>query len=200
MSFGDISKLAHTDGSEIGDKLNPRKDIQVVYKVGHGLLMAVNSQHNDIRVKISEDCKVDRENPSPSRTRDCDSHPRKRKKSNDLSVNPIDMIGAGNISPEHKKFKQLSDKKSDKDYDFDLGDTNNKVSPRKRMTKLEDSKRNFKTNGFSKNVKCHKGNSGRPGNWDCEVCGEVNLHDKPCCYQRHCKEIRKGNWVCSDQG
>ena len=47
------------------------------YEVGHGLLMAVNSQHNDISVKISDDCKVDRENPSPSRTRDCDSYSRK---------------------------------------------------------------------------------------------------------------------------
>ena len=74
VSFGDISSIAYTDGSEIGDKLNPRKDIQVVYKVGYGLLMAVNSQHNDISVKISDDCKVDRENPSPSRTCDCDSY------------------------------------------------------------------------------------------------------------------------------
>ena len=123
------------------------------YKEGHSLPLAVNSQHNDIRVKISEDCKVDRENPSPSRIRDCDSHSRKRKRNKELRVRPTDVIGASNISTEHEKFKQFSDKKSDKDYDFDLGDTNNKVSLRKRMTKLEDSKRNFRTNGLSKNVK-----------------------------------------------
>ena len=150
--------------------------------MGHGLLLAVNSQHNDISIKISDDCKVDRENPSPSRTRDCDSYSRKRKKSKDLSVHPIDMIGASNISPKHKKFKHFSDKENDKDYDFDLADTNSKLSPRKRMTKSEDSKRDFKTNGHSKHAKCYKCNSGRPGNWDCEAYGEVNLHDKLYCY------------------
>ena len=92
VSFGDISSIAYTDGSEIGDRLKSRKEIKVDYEVGHGLLMAVNSQHNDISVKISDDCKVDRENPSPSRTRDCDSYSRKRKKSKDLSVCPNDMI------------------------------------------------------------------------------------------------------------
>jgi len=217
VSFGDISSVAYTDGSEIGDRLNPRKEIRVDYEVGHSLLLAVNSQHNDISVKISDDCKVDRENPSPSRTRDCDSNSRKRKKSRDLSVHPIDMIGPSKISPKHKKFEHFSDKENDKNYDFDLADANSKFSPRKRMSKSEDPKRGFKPQGHSKHAKwecldcgginnaynyfrCYKCNSGRPGNWDCEACGEVNLPDKLYCYQRHCKEIRKGNWVCPDQG
>ena len=123
MSFGDISKIAYTDRSD------PRKEIQVVYKVGHGLLMAVNSQHNDIRVKISEDCKVDRENPSPSRTSDCDSHSRKKKRNKELRVHPTDVIGTSNTSPEYGKPRQS---------------------------------------------KCHKGNSGRPGDWAHEVYREVN--------------------------
>ena len=55
VSFGDISSIVYTDGSEIGDRLNPRKEIKVDYEVGHGLLLAVNSQHNDISVKISDD-------------------------------------------------------------------------------------------------------------------------------------------------
>ena len=58
VSFGDISKISYADRSEIGDRLNPRKEIKVDYEVGHGLLLTVNSQHNDISVKISDDCKV----------------------------------------------------------------------------------------------------------------------------------------------
>jgi len=214
VSFGDISSVAYTDGSEIGDRLHPRKEIRVDYEVGHSLLLAVNSQHNDISVKISDDCKVDLENPAPSRTRDCDSYSRKRKKSRDLSFHSRDMIGASKTSPKHKKFEHFSDKENHKDYDLD--EANTKFSPRKRMIKSEDPKRGYKPYGHDKNAKwecldcgginyaynyfrCYKCNSGRPGNWDCEACGEVNLPDKLYCFQRNCREVRKGNWVCPDK-
>ena len=80
VSFGDICKINYADGSEIGNKLNPKKDVQVGYKTVDGLLRAADSNYKDMRVKISEDCKVDKESPPPSRTGDCDSHSKKEEK------------------------------------------------------------------------------------------------------------------------
>jgi len=216
VSFGDINSVAYTDGSEIEDKLDSRKEIRVDFEAGHSLLLAVNSEHHDISVKISDDCKVEQESPK-HKQRDCEQSSRKRKKSRDLSVHHGDMIGVGKGSPKHKKFDHFSDKENEKDYkDYGLDEKNCKYSPQKRMNKSFDKKVASVPHGHSKHAKwecqecgtinypynyftCYKCSFRRPGNWLCELCGETNTPDKLYCYNRDCKEVRKGNWVCADE-
>eukprot|EP00092_Neocalanus_flemingeri_P025881 GFUD01028048.1.p1 GENE.GFUD01028048.1~~GFUD01028048.1.p1 ORF type:complete len:1120 (+),score=253.78 GFUD01028048.1:169-3360(+) len=210
--FGDISSVVYTDGSEIEDKLDSRKEIRVDFEAGHSLLLALNFEHPDISVNISEDCKVKQE-ISHYKEKDCDPYSRKRKKSRDLSAYHGDVIGVGNGSPKHKKFDHFSDKENDKDYE--LGGENDKYSPHKRMTKSFDKKIAYVPHGHSKHAKwecqecgtinspmdyfhCCNCSFGRPGNWLCGACGETNTPDKLYCFKRNCQEIRKGNWVCGD--
>ena len=55
ISFGVwICGISYMDGSKIGQRINPKKDVLVSYEMEGGPLRAVHSKHKDIRVCIAD--------------------------------------------------------------------------------------------------------------------------------------------------
>ena len=54
VSFGDICKINYTDGSEIGERINSKKDVLVSYKTVAGPLRAADNNHKDVGVYITD--------------------------------------------------------------------------------------------------------------------------------------------------
>ena len=54
ISFGDICRISYMDGSEIGQRINPKKDVLVSYETEDGPLRAVDSKHKDVKVCITD--------------------------------------------------------------------------------------------------------------------------------------------------
>ena len=44
--------------------------------------------------------------------------------------------------------------------------------------------------------RCRQCQTTRPGNWECDKCGEVNTPDSLACSRHSCRAIRRGNWEC----
>ena len=54
IGFGDIRRISYMDGSRIGQRITPKKDVLVSYATEGGPLRAVHSKHRDIRVCIPD--------------------------------------------------------------------------------------------------------------------------------------------------
>ena len=48
--------------------------------------------------------------------------------------------------------------------------------------------------------RCRQCRTIRPGNWECDKCGEVNTPDSLACSRHSCRAIRRGNWECPQCG
>jgi len=201
VAYGDINNVSYTDGTQMEDRLDSKKDISIEFENGDSLLFAVNAKHNEISVDISEDCKVWQDFQDGNRNFS-DNHSRKRRKSQDRSFHNGESSFPERTSPKQKKYDLHSDKENER-HQFQ------NRSPRKPL----DKKFASIPQGHSKHAKwecqqcgginmayeilhCYKCKTERPNNWKCEKCHEINTPEKLYCYKRRCQEIRKGNWVC----
>ena len=218
-NFGDIRSIKYEERS------SSSQDVLIYFEAGHSLLLAVNSaHHNDVIVKVSDECSVANKDPNistVSKDDDCREDKRQIVKrrhddDDDMRDDDYDHVRESrkrrsydhkndrkNINHEPTKMKRLSDHHN---RDFSLEQTDSR-RPLKHARLPDGHNRRehwFCTRCNVENTPatifhCYKCNVIRPGNWECFDCNFINTPDKLVCYRRNCRKLRPGNWICPER-